>query len=216
MSDRLNLIDTIDQDTKFSTFARMLKTSKAADLIAGAGPFTVFVPTNAAFEKVPSAQMSTWLSQTDQTSLAKVLSYHIVPSKLFASNLEGQGPAATLSGAEVTFTDVKGLKVNGSGIQARNIEATNGMIHALDTVLTPPADAKAASVATPNAASATEPGSAATVTPPTAQADGHSDTPAVNTAPAPAVAPTSSTANAVSATPALAAAPSGKRPTFLL
>ncbi len=164
MSDKLNLIDTIDQETKFSTFARMLKTSKAADLIAGSGPFTVFVPTNAAFEKVPSAQMSTWLSETDQSGLAKVLSYHVVPSKLFASNLEGKGPAATLSGAEVTFTDIKGLKVNGSGIQARNIEATNGIIHALDTVLTPPADA--ARVA---------------VTPPTPQADGYSDTPEVNT-----------------------------------
>jgi uncharacterized surface protein with fasciclin (FAS1) repeats len=137
MSDRSTIIDTIEKDGTFSTFARMLRTSKAAELMAGAGPFTVFAPTNDAFGKVPDKQMNGWLSQTDQTNLAKILSYHIVPAKLFASNLSGKAPTKTLSGEEVTFTDSNGLKVNGSGILARNIEATNGVVHAIDTVLMP-------------------------------------------------------------------------------
>ena len=149
MSDnRANIIDTIEKDQKFSTFARLLRTSKAGELITGSGPFTVFVPTNDAFGKVPDPQMNGWLSETDQTELARVLSYHIVPAKLFASNLSGKGPTATLSGADVTFTDTNGLKVNGSGILGRNMEATNGMVHALDTVLTPPVAAMAASART--------------------------------------------------------------------
>jgi uncharacterized surface protein with fasciclin (FAS1) repeats len=182
--DRSSIIDTIDKRGRFSAFARMLKSSKVADLITGAGPFTVFAPTNDAFGKVPDAQMNSWLSQTDQTDLAKVLAYHIVPSKLFATKLGSNPPVATLAGAEVTFSDDEHLMVNGSGVQARNIEATNGIIHALDTVLAPPADAKAASAATVSAGTTTAPVAAA-VTPPTTQADGHSDAPT----PAPVAAP---------------------------
>lgn len=186
MSERLNIIDTIEKDGKFSTFARMLKSSKASDLITGDGPFTVFAPTNDAFGKVPDAQMNTWLSATDQAKLAKILSYHIVPSKLFSSKLGGQGTAMTLAGAEVTFSETDRLKVNESGVQARNIEATNGIIHALDTVLTPPTEAIAASAAAATASAAAPMATAPTpvaaaVTPPTAQADGHSDVAAVNT-----------------------------------
>lgn len=172
MSDRQNLINMIEKDGKFSTFARMLKSSKAADLVTGEGPFTVFAPTNDAFGKVSDAQMNSWQNQTDQTDLANVLSYHIIASKLISSKLAGEKPTRTLSGADVTFSNNDGLKVNDSGVQARNIEATNGIIHALDTVLTPPAAALAASAATAGAATAT---AAAPITPPTTQADGHSD-----------------------------------------
>jgi 3-phosphoglycerate kinase len=140
--------------------------------------------------------MNGWLSQTDQTELAKVLSYHIVPAKFFASNLDGKGPVATLSGAEVTFSDTNGLKVNKSGVLGRNMEATNGIVHALDTVLTLPADAVAASAAAASAGSATVPVAAAT-TPTTMQADGHSETAAATTeataASAPETVPTNST-----------------------
>ena len=177
--DRSNILDTIDKRGRFSAFARMLKSSKVADLITGAGPFTVFAPTNDAFGKVPDAQMNSWLSQTDQIDLAKVLAYHIVPSKLFATKLGSNAPVATLAGAEVTFSDDEHLMVNGSGVQARNIEASNGIIHALDTVLAPPADAMAASAASVSAGPtiATITPIEAAVTPPTTQADGHSDTP---------------------------------------
>ena len=196
MSDRSSIIETLDGNGMFSTFARLLRTSKAADLITGAGPFTVFAPTNDAFGKVPDAQMNGWLSQTDQTALAQVLSYHIVPSKLFASNLGGKEPFATLTGAEVTFSDTNGLKVNASGVLNRNMEASNGIVHALDTVLTPPVNPMAASAAAsavasvaPNAAA--QPGQAT-------QADGHKDAPVVNTEAATAAVPT---------TPAIAADP---------
>jgi uncharacterized surface protein with fasciclin (FAS1) repeats len=192
--DRSNIIDTIDKRGRFSAFARMLKSSKVADLITGPGPFTVFAPTNDAFGKVPDAQMNSWLSQTDQIELAKVLAYHIVPSKLFATKLGSNAPVATLAGAEVTFSDDDNhLMVNGSGVQARNIEAANGIVHALDTVLTPPADARAATAAAVSAGPtiATITPIEATVTPTTTQADGHSDapTPAPVAVPAPA-APT--------------------------
>jgi uncharacterized surface protein with fasciclin (FAS1) repeats len=177
MSDRSSVIDTIEKDGKFSTFAAMLKTSGAAELITGAGPFTVFAPTNDAFKKVPEAQMAIWQGQDAQSDLAKLLSYHLVGSKkIFASRLGSEGPAATLSGADLTFSDDSGLKVNDSKVQARNIEATNGIIHALDTVLTPPVNELAASAAAAGTAATSAPIASATL--PTAQADGHSDVPA--------------------------------------
>jgi transforming growth factor-beta-induced protein len=157
MSERINLIDTIAKNDMFSTFTRMLRTSKANELLSGEGSFTVFVPTNDAFGKVPDAQMNAWLSETDQIRLKSLLSYHIVPGKLFAANLAGVGTAKSVSGEEITFTDASGIKVNASGMQGRNIEASNGIVHALDTVLTAPA-----MTATATAAAAT---SAATPTP---------------------------------------------------
>ena len=105
MSERINLIDTIAGNDMFSAFARMMRTSKANEIFDGEGPFTVFVPTNDAFGKVPDAQMNAWLSETDQNRLKSVLSYHIVPGKLFASNLSGAGTIKTVTGQDITFTD---------------------------------------------------------------------------------------------------------------
>jgi len=158
----INLIDTIAKNDMFSTFARMLRTTKANEMLSGEGTFTVFVPTNDAFGKVPDAQMNAWLGETDQIRLKSLLSYHIVPGKLFAANLPGIGAANSVTGQEITFTDHGGLKVNASGMLNRNIEASNGIIHGLDTVLTAPPLAAAATAATgatttPVAAPAAEP-----------------------------------------------------------
>jgi len=185
MSERINLIDTIAKNDMFSTFTRMLRTSKANEILSGEGNFTVFVPTNDAFGKVPDAQMNAWLSETDQTRLKSLLSYHIVPGKLFAANLGGIGTAKSVTGQEITFTDHGGIKVNASGMQSRNIEASNGIVHGLDTVLTAPAMA-----ATATAAAAT---SAVTPTPA-----------ALPTAATPAAPAAATAATPVGATPAVA------------
>ena len=181
MTDRVNLIDTIAKQDMFSTFARLLRSSKAEELLSPDGNFTVFAPTNDAFGKMPDAQMNGLLSEKDQVRLKALLSYHIIPAKLFAANLNGAGATKSVSGQDVTFSDTGGLKINASGLQARNIEATNGIVHAIDTVLTPPAVA----ATTPAAATAKAPAiapkaaAAAPTIPVTASA------PPVATAPAP-------------------------------
>lgn len=164
MSERTNLIDTIEANGMFSTFARMMRTSKGNEILSGEGTFTVFVPTNDAFGKVADAQMNSWLSETDQVRLKRLLSYHIVPGKLFAADLPVAGSAASVTGQEIVFTDDKGIKVNASGMQGRNIEATNGIVHALDTVLTAPAMAATAGAAAGTAVATPAP-AAANITP---------------------------------------------------
>jgi uncharacterized surface protein with fasciclin (FAS1) repeats len=154
MSDKQRLIETIENIDMFSVFARLMRTSGANDLISGEGQFTVFAPTNDAFNKIPDKTMNGWLSETSQEMLRKVLSYHIVPVRIMAASLGSTRNADSVSGEPMRFTDLSGLRVNHSGIQARNMEATNGVIHALDTVLTPPTSEEAKQITTPKATDA--------------------------------------------------------------
>ena len=161
MSDRLNLIGTIAKDPKFSTFSRLLESSGTKELIEGEGTFTVFAPTNDAFAKLPEQSVLALTNQAGQADLRNLLAFHIIPGKLMSADLPRRTSAKTVLGPEINFTDMNGLRVNGSGIQARNIEATNGVVHALETVLAAPA---AASAATAAAGATTAP--AITATPP--------------------------------------------------
>jgi uncharacterized surface protein with fasciclin (FAS1) repeats len=146
MSDTQPLIETIEKVDMFSVFARLMRTSGANDLISGEGSFTVFAPTNDAFNKIPDQVMNGWLSETSQERLKSVLSYHIVPAKIMAASLGTTRTAESLSGEPMKFTDLSGLRVNRCGIQARNMEALNGVVHALDTVMTPPTSEEAAQI----------------------------------------------------------------------
>jgi len=188
MTDRVNLIDTIAKQDKFSTFSKLLGTSGANIVFSGAGEFTVFAPTNDAFGKVPDIKMNELLQETNQTKLKALLSYHILPGKLMAANLGSMSIRKSITGQEVAFTDSNGLRVNGAGVQARNIEATNGVVHQLDTVLTQP----------PNSAVIAARASAATTGPLTTSTDIPATTPAVVPAAIPAAIPAASAAPAKS------------------
>jgi uncharacterized surface protein with fasciclin (FAS1) repeats len=118
--------------------------SKAIEILSGQGSFTVFAPTNDAFGKIPDAQMNELLSETGQIKLKALLSYHIMPAKLLAANVASLHSAKSVTGQDLKFSDSSGIKINSSNMQARNIEATNGAVHAIDTVLTPPPVAVAA------------------------------------------------------------------------
>lgn len=144
MTDRLNLIETIAKEDKFSTFSRLLGTSGAIAAFSQEGPFTVFVPTNDAFGKIPDAKMNELLNEPNQPQLKALLSYHIMHGKVMAANIPAMITRKSVTDEDIAFSDSAGLKVNGAGIQARNIEATNGVIHQVDTVLAPPPKATAA------------------------------------------------------------------------
>jgi uncharacterized surface protein with fasciclin (FAS1) repeats len=136
MSGNQTLTKTIESIDMFSVFARLMRTSRTNEFITDGGPFTIFVPTNDAFGQVPDRTMNAWTSEPDQMELAGVLAYHIVARRLMAASLGGSEPSAfSISGKEMRFTDACGLKVNGCSLLARNIEATNGIIHAIDAVL---------------------------------------------------------------------------------
>ncbi|HEY2866751.1 MAG TPA: fasciclin domain-containing protein [Pyrinomonadaceae bacterium] len=138
MTDKPTLIESIAKTDMFSTFSRLMGTSGANEIFDTGKDFTVFAPTNDAFGKIPEKQMEKLIDEKGQVGLRKLLSYHIVPGRLFAPNFSGQRTSPTINGDELKFSDIGTLKVNNSNVQARNQEAANGVIHAIDTVLTPP------------------------------------------------------------------------------
>jgi uncharacterized surface protein with fasciclin (FAS1) repeats len=137
MTDRLNITETIAKQSNFSAFAKLMASSGAADVFSSAGAFTVFVPTNDAFAKVPTIIMSELLNEPNQTQLKGLLSYHVLPGKVMAGSLGAMPTRISFTGEELRFTDSNGLRINGAIILSRNIEATNGVIHAVDAVLAP-------------------------------------------------------------------------------
>lgn len=115
--------------------------SNANALFSRPGDFTVFVPTNDAFAKIPDDKMNEMLNEPGQLNLKALLSYHIVPGRIMAANIGGQQVRKSISGDEIDFADYQGIKVNGSPLQGRNIEATDGVVHSLGVVLAPPPQA---------------------------------------------------------------------------
>jgi uncharacterized surface protein with fasciclin (FAS1) repeats len=113
---------------------------KAADLVAtlqGAGPFTVFAPTNAAFAKLPAGLVDKLLKPENKATLAKILTYHVVAGKVMAADVK-PGDVKSVEGSTIKVT-VAGttVKVGDATVTATDVAASNGVIHVIDTVIIP-------------------------------------------------------------------------------
>ena len=148
-----DIVDTAVAAGSFKTLAAALTAADLVSTLKGAGPFTVFAPTDAAFAKIPKADLDALLA--DKKKLVEVLTYHVVAGAVPASTvltLDGKS-AKTVNGAEVKI-GVSGGKVTLNGnvnVTAVDVKASNGIIHVIDSVLLPPA---AASVPSTTAAPA--------------------------------------------------------------
>jgi uncharacterized surface protein with fasciclin (FAS1) repeats len=140
MQTNKDLNGTLGGDPRFSTFARLLQSSNAAAVLDGDGEFTVFAPTDEAFSKVPRAVMSKWMNEPGQKILRSLLQYHMVPGRILAGDIATAAARMSSAGEEIRFTDNHGIKVNESSVISQNILATNGVVHALDTVLIRPSE----------------------------------------------------------------------------
>jgi len=130
--------DIVDTATAAGEFATLLKAVEAADLVQtlkGDGPYTVFAPTDAAFAKVPADTMENLLA--DKDSLVAVLTYHVVPGRVAAADVIELSSAKTLQGQSVRIVSSDGVAINDAKVVAADIEASNGIIHVIDTVLMP-------------------------------------------------------------------------------
>jgi len=133
-----NKIMNIVQTAQYYGFSTLVTAIQAANLVStlgGTGPFTVFAPTNAAFAALPAGTLDSLLA--DQSSLAAVLTYHVVSGYLLAANVVASTSLTTVQGQMLSITTTGGPKVNGANIIQTDIECTNGVIHAIDAVLLP-------------------------------------------------------------------------------
>jgi len=135
-----NIIDTAVAAGSFKTLAAALTAAGLVDTLKGAGPFTVFAPTDDAFAKLPEGTVEALLK--DVPKLKGILTYHVVSGKVMAADvmtMDGKS-AKTVNGAELTIGTQGGVKLNGNvNVTKTDIECTNGVIHVVDSVLMPPA-----------------------------------------------------------------------------
>jgi uncharacterized surface protein with fasciclin (FAS1) repeats len=134
-----DIVQTAVAAGTFNTLARALTAAGLVETLKGKGPFTVFAPTDAAFAKIPAAQLNALLA--DKAKLTAVLTYHVVSGAVMASQVVTLKEATTVQGGKVGIAVVDGkVKLNGNTtVTATDIKATNGVIHVIDTVLMPPA-----------------------------------------------------------------------------
>ena len=129
-----DIVNTAVKAGNFKTLVAAVQAAGLVDTLKGPGPFTVFAPTDEAFAKIPKAQLDGLLA--DKAALTKVLTYHVVPGKLMAKDVKA-GKVKSVEGQEITVTTNMGVMVDKSKVVATDVAASNGVIHAIDTVLMP-------------------------------------------------------------------------------
>ncbi len=132
------MADIVDTAVGAGSFKTLVAAVQAADLVAtlkGKGPFTVFAPTDTAFEKLPAGTVAALLA--DQPKLTSVLTYHVVPGLVMAADVAKIKSAATVQGQSVSIDTTNGVHVDGATVTQADIVADNGVIHVIDAVLLP-------------------------------------------------------------------------------
>lgn len=137
------IVDLAIADGRFKTLAAALGAAELVEPLQGAGPLTVFAPTDEAFAKLPKGTVESLLKPENRDKLQAILKYHVVAGEVNLADALGTGKAATLEGQPVAVGFSAGkVLVNGSTLVDADLKASNGLIHVIDTVLLPPADAE--------------------------------------------------------------------------
>lgn len=135
-----DIVDTALESDSFKTLCKAIMAAGLVDALRAPGPFTVFAPTEEAFAKLPAGTLDALLK--DREKLTSILKYHVVPQKLMVNNFKIPKKFKTLQGQEIKVDGImwhinKYIKINDAKTVKTDIKATNGVIHAIDSVLMP-------------------------------------------------------------------------------
>ncbi|MEG4317426.1 MULTISPECIES: fasciclin domain-containing protein [unclassified Microcoleus] len=130
-----DIVDTAVSAGSFTTLVAAVQAAGLVDTLKGAGPFTVFAPTDEAFAKLPEGTVEALLQ--DIPKLTKILTYHVVAGKVMAADVVKLTSAPTVEGSEVKIDASNGVKINDSTVTTADVAADNGVIHIIDAVLLP-------------------------------------------------------------------------------
>ena len=137
----MDIVDTAVADGRFKTLAAALGAAGLVETLKGAGPFTVFAPTDDAFAKLPAGTIDELLKPENKQKLTDILLYHVVSSKVMAADVVKLTSASTVFGKDVTVkVDMGTVYINDARVVITDIETSNGVIHVIDSVLLPPAE----------------------------------------------------------------------------
>jgi len=134
-----DIVDTAASAGQFNTLVAAVKAAGLVDTLKGDGPFTVFAPTDEAFAKLPAGTVEDLLKPENKDKLVAILTYHVVPGKVMSADLAGKSmEAKTVEGDMLTIDAMKdGVTVDEAKVIQADIEASNGVIHVIDTVVLP-------------------------------------------------------------------------------
>jgi uncharacterized surface protein with fasciclin (FAS1) repeats len=136
-----DIVDTAVAAGQFNTLAAALTAAGLVDTLKGPGPFTVFAPTDEAFAALPAGTVENLLKPENKDQLIAILTYHVVAGKVMAADVVELTEAETVNGAMVAVkVDGDNVMINNAEVTAVDIEASNGVIHVIDTVLLPPSN----------------------------------------------------------------------------
>jgi len=133
-----DIVDTAVAAGNFNTLVAAVQAAGLVDTLKGAGPFTVFAPTDAAFAKLPAGTLQELLKPENKEKLVAILTYHVVPGDVTSKQVAKLTEAKTVEGNDVKFTVENGkVMVNNADVVKADIECSNGVIHVIDKVLLP-------------------------------------------------------------------------------
>jgi len=130
-----DIVDTAVSNGSFNTLVAAIQAAGLVDTLKGPGPFTVFAPTDEAFNKLPAGTVDALLK--DIPKLTKILTYHVVSGKVLAADVVKLKTATTVQGSDVKIDASNGVKINDATVATPDVAADNGVIHVIDTVLIP-------------------------------------------------------------------------------
>jgi uncharacterized surface protein with fasciclin (FAS1) repeats len=137
-SKKVDVVQTAVDAGSFKTLVSAVKAAGLVETLQGSGPFTVFAPTDEAFAKLPAGTVENLLKPENKSKLVAVLTYHVVPGKVMSNDIAGKKTTVkSVEGSEIKVDATSGVKVDNAKVVKPDIEASNGVIHVIDTVIMP-------------------------------------------------------------------------------
>ena len=132
-----DIVDTAVAAGAFKTLVAAVQAAGLVETLKGAGPFTVFAPTDDAFAKLPANSVADLLKPENKAKLQGVLTYHVVAGKVLAADVLKLKTAKTVQGQEIAIDTTDGVKVDGAKVVKADVLCSNGVIHIIDSVILP-------------------------------------------------------------------------------
>ena len=133
-----NLVDTAAANGSFKTFGKAIERAGMSDTLRGVGPFTIFAPTDAAFDKLPSGKLDNLFKPENKDELVSLLNYHVVSGRKLVADIGKWEAAKTVNGqsAPITMTKDK-VSIDGALVTSADLDSSNGILHGIDKVNIP-------------------------------------------------------------------------------
>lgn len=136
-----NIVEVASDTENLSTLVAAVQAAGLVETLSGDGPFTVFAPTNEAFEALPEGTLESLLQPENRDQLVQILTYHVVAGEVMSTDLSDGMMAETVEGSQISISIADGtVSINDATVIAADVEASNGVVHVIDSVILPPED----------------------------------------------------------------------------